>query len=444
MIVARLKPFTTSLIGACARVAQMAASLALVPLLINYLDPEQFAIWLAATSLMAFSRFLDLGMGSHLVNQIASNHSAQSQPQLGKHISSAFFGLSCIGSLVAIMLLLTYSYLPWGRLLGYSSASGDQPLSSVLFPILLSLCATAPLSIIGKIRLGLRESHIHHLWEGATYASTFGAVSLGIFFHAKLDTLLIIYCSIPILILIFNYIALVAKHGSWLAPNIRVFDYSVLSDLLKNGRLFFLDGMFITLCFSVDSLIAFHLLEIHAAAEFGLGQKLALAAQHIISIMLVPFWPVYQNARSSGNIEAGRRAVLQAIALALVLALPASTIIMTSGGGLVSIWTNGAMMMSQDVSIALGAWVPVYALGTALNSVMYTPSVIGIQIKISAASGLATLIIKTTLAMWFGAAGIIWGNAIGYCFFALLPMSFIVWQRLYPKSGHLTAKFDVG
>ncbi|WP_147023084.1 lipopolysaccharide biosynthesis protein [Microvirga aerophila] len=429
MIPVSLGSYASSLVAGLARVLQIATTVALVPLLINYLDPEQFAIWLAATSLMAAARFVDLGMGSCLVNQIASNTCIQELSEIRESVSSAFFSLASLGLLVSFILILLYPYIPWERLLGAPSPMAEQLSGPVLLSTLLSLCAVAPLSIVGQVRLGLRESHIHSLWEGITYFLIFLCVAFGISIGLSMTSLVWSFCFLPVFILTFNYYFMIRKHGQHISPNIRSFNYKSWRNLIRDGKYFFFNNVMGTMFFLFDNFIALHLLDVHAATEFGLGHRLAFAAQTLIGVMLVPFWPVYQNALSSGDLHAGQRAIRQAVVLSIVLAVPAGAIIATAGDFLVSTWTHGAISIPRGVSVALAVWVPVFALGAALNSFMNVPSAIRLQLWISAASGLGALALKTSLALWYGAAGIVWGNIIGYGLFALFPLSVIFWRR---------------
>ncbi|MBE0664157.1 MAG: hypothetical protein IH597_17000 [Bacteroidales bacterium] len=48
----------------------IAIGLALVPLIINYLDPTRYGIWITLSSMIAWFGFFDIGLGHELRNRL--------------------------------------------------------------------------------------------------------------------------------------------------------------------------------------------------------------------------------------------------------------------------------------------------------------------------------------------------------------------------------------
>src|SRR4051794_23705031 len=88
------------------RVVQLLGSLALVPVLLRSLGHEQFALWMAITSLFAATSFVDLGLGGVLVNRLS--HSGNEPGASTRAVSSSFFGLTLLWGLAAVLLVVIY------------------------------------------------------------------------------------------------------------------------------------------------------------------------------------------------------------------------------------------------------------------------------------------------------------------------------------------------
>jgi O-antigen/teichoic acid export membrane protein len=78
------------------------ASFLLVPLTINYLDTENYGIWLTLSSFIAWFSFFDIGLGNGLRNKFAEAKAKGDMTLARGYVSSAYFtiGVVSIGLIV--------------------------------------------------------------------------------------------------------------------------------------------------------------------------------------------------------------------------------------------------------------------------------------------------------------------------------------------------------
>ena len=90
------------------RGGSIASSFLLVPLTINYLDTENYGIWLTLSSFIGWFAFFDIGLGHGLRNKF-SESKAQDKLELAQaYVSTAYFtiGSICLGLIFLFLGLI--------------------------------------------------------------------------------------------------------------------------------------------------------------------------------------------------------------------------------------------------------------------------------------------------------------------------------------------------
>ena len=87
------------------KVGSIAANFALVPLTINYLDTENYGVWLTLSSFVSWFSFFDIGLGNGLRNKFAEAKALGNVEEAQAFVSTAYYAIGCI-SLVAICAFL--------------------------------------------------------------------------------------------------------------------------------------------------------------------------------------------------------------------------------------------------------------------------------------------------------------------------------------------------
>lgn len=420
----RSRPLFGAATALAARLIQMGSTLALVPILLSHLGSEQFAVWLAASSLMGAFAFIDLGIGSNLVNHIAVSKGVSASART--YVSNAFVVLSLFSLASATVVCLTF--FSSGTENGFIHFRGAGTWSA-FFVTCLTLCIVAPLSLIWKIRLGLGETAIQSLWDAFASLGIFCAIIVSLWFNAGIVAVVASFCAVPLLVHCLNGAQLFRRYPD-LKPSHSLASAGKLAAVLKSGSPFLLVNAISAISFSFDSVLALHLLDAEQAARFGVAQKMAIAVQTLLSIGLTPFWPQFraataeQNARSAGGI------LISAFALALLIAGSVSMMIVLFGDDVTRLWTRGAISLPNDLIVGVAIWIPVFAVNAVLTSLMSVPSLLPVQVKLASLSGVCCFLAKVILAGAWGGSGLFWGNSFGLFAFLILPAFFVIARDL--------------
>jgi glycosyltransferase involved in cell wall biosynthesis/O-antigen/teichoic acid export membrane protein len=420
----RSRPLFGAATALAARLIQMGSTLALVPILLSRLGSEQFAVWLAASSLMGAFSFIDLGIGSYLVNHIAVSKGASSSVRT--YVSNAFVALTLFSAASATVVCLTFFSSETDNGLIHFRGVGTW---GAFFLTCLTLCIVSPLSLIWKIRLGLGETAIESLWAAFASLATFCAIIVSLQFNAGIVAVVASFCAVPLLVHCLNAAQLFRRHPD-LKPSLSLASAGKLATVLRSGAPFLLVNAISAISFSFDSVLALHLLDAEQAARFGVAQKMAIAVQTLLTIGLTPFWPQFRAATAEQNARSASRILISALSLALLIAGSVSTMIVLFGEDVTRLWTRAAISLPNDLIVGVAVWIPVFAVSAVLTSLMSVPSLLPVQVKLASLSGICCFVGKVALANAWGGPGLFWGNSFGLCAFLILPAFFVIARDL--------------
>ena len=89
------------------------ANFALVPIIIDYLDTENYGIWLTISSFIAWFTFFDVGLGNGLRNKLTEAITNNNIKLAKGYVSSAYFTITIISFCLSILFLTLTYFIDW-------------------------------------------------------------------------------------------------------------------------------------------------------------------------------------------------------------------------------------------------------------------------------------------------------------------------------------------
>jgi O-antigen/teichoic acid export membrane protein len=426
----KFKYLSGSLAAGSSRVIQIMTTLALIPFLVKSLGTQQFAIWMAAGSLMQALAFMDFGIGSALVNRIAGiKHDQLGQPERQSVTNAALLTCIIAGISVVIITVVHLSICA----LNPQQVSMDLGREEVLFLTSLSLALTLPFFLVFRLRLALSENIVNSVWDAIASLSIFGVIWILLHYSHPLITSVLALGWIPLLVLALNGLALFRRHPV-LIPTLKLINRGEMKRLLRSGNSFFFLAIVSAASFSFDSVAALYLLDGTNAAEFIFAQRIAISIQNLLVLSLMPFWPHFHAAVEAGNHSRAFKVMGTAFGLALGCALPPALLILWYGGSISQIWTQGAITLSPAVCVGIATWFPCFAFAAVIGVLMNTPRLVKMQLQLRTACLVICTVGKVGLVQLWGPSGPFWGNIIGFNLTLIVP-GIIILSRYFVASA---------
>lgn len=276
----------------------VAASLALVPLTLRYLNPAQYGIWLTVGSVIAWFSIADLGLGNGLRNRFAEAVARGDRPLARRYVSTAYAAVGLIVGGLYLLFLGLYKLVPWDR-----AFNAPPELAPELAPLVLWVftlfCLRFVLQLVTVLLTADQRpavaSGLGSLGNLLVLAGTYALVRQADGSLVKLGA----WSSLaPVLVLAGATVVYFAREYREFLPSLRTVSLSHLGDLVGLGGQFFLIQLSGLALFSVGPMAIAHLLGPEVVTPYGVVGKYFGVPLMVLSLVVNPYWSAFTEAHA--------------------------------------------------------------------------------------------------------------------------------------------------
>ena len=252
-------------------ILNMLISIVVTPLILKFLDKEEYGFYVILFQIIGYLSILDLGLGGAVTRSLASNRGEDETSKLAinKIISTSFFTYSFLG---AIVIILGFSFAPF-----MPQYFRMQPaLSAIAIPITLTLSIFIglqfPLKVFGSIFYAHQRQLLSNtVGSGLALLNTILPV---VFLYFGQGLWSFVYTNIACsLISVLVTFSLMRKYYPYLKINRFFFDKSLLKQLFNFGFFLFLGAISYQIVFFTDRFFIGSFVSLAAATMFALSIK---------------------------------------------------------------------------------------------------------------------------------------------------------------------------
>lgn len=280
----------------------IAISLLLVPLTINYVNPERYGIWLTISSIVAWFSFFDIGLTQGLRNKFALAIAEGDDESAQVYVSTTYAILGIIFTAIWLIFLLINPFLEWSDILNVSEEFSNE-ISILALIVFTYFCLQFVLRVLTTIITADQEpakaSLIDLIGQGVALLLIVGLVLTT---QGSLIYLGLALCIAPILALAgANFFFFSGKYKAY-KPSFKKVRFSHAKSLFNLGGIFFV--------IQVASLVQFESANIIISRNFG---PVYVTDYNIVyryfgllnmgfMIFISPFWSASTEAFFKGDI----------------------------------------------------------------------------------------------------------------------------------------------
>jgi O-antigen/teichoic acid export membrane protein len=329
-----------------------------------YLGNAKFGVWMTMSTIITFVNiFSDFGLGSSLVNHVASSKAKRSFREIKAFTSSAFFFLTMTGLILGLVFYLFKSDLLSVMANGIDNARDISEVQNGLMCLFFFFLVSLPFVIIDKTLEGLQLTYISSIWIATGNLISlivmyfFTQKSLGIFWLVLGTVGIQSLFRIAYFFIEFNGRLFIAK------PSFKNISLKKASSLLRFGLVFFILNIFNVLAFQFDNILISKELGVSNVALFSLMQKL-VTISFFFWFYTSSLWPAFAEAYSKGDKEWIKKTVKFMFILNSILGLVFGLVIVFLSKNILELWSKGAVP-SPTFTMCLG-----FALYILLNGLI--------------------------------------------------------------------------
>ncbi len=383
------------------------SSLLVVPLTISYVNPTQYGIWLALSSIIAWISFFDLGLGNGFRNKFTEAKAKGEMELTRQYVSTTFFAIGAIVAVVFLVMLVINFFVNWSDILNI-----DQSYSAELGNIFLILSAFFCLSMVSKLSGTLltadQKVGVASLVEGGgQLASLIAIYVLTKATIGSLTHLALYFAGVPCVVwMLFSIILFALPAYRDLTPRFSNVRLKLIRNILGLGLQFFIIYLCLIVIFQMLNIVISRELGPDAVTEYNIAYKYFNVLNNVIIIILTPFWSAFTDAYAKRDYVWMKGTVRKLEKLWVITSIGCLLMFVLSQP-FYKLWVGTDVNVSYSLSLAVAIYFIVTNLG---NTYMYVINGIG-TIRLQLVTYAAFAIFAWPLMVWasnnFGIVGII-------------------------------------
>ena len=405
----------------------MLISFLYVPLLLNSLDSDDYAIWLTLTSIISMLGLFDIGLGNGLRNRLAAaiaNNDINKGRQL---VSTAYV---CIVGLILLLLFIFLTvniFIDWNVILN-AHKQNERELNELVIIVFSSFFAQFALSLLGSVLFAIQKPAISSFLSFISHLISLMIVAV-LSKHFRVNSLLILGSAIslvtPVVLFISSVVLFTGKFKG-ISPRISYFNKQLIPEILSLGVIFFLLQIITLLLFQSNNLIIAHVVGNEAVIEYNIVYKYMYSLVIIFNMIATPLWSATTEAyeKKDYNWIINTNYALLKIALImsligvvmLIFAQPVYTLWLHNPNVTINNSTNILLLLNSIAMMFYGSY------GYLLNGV----GKMRIQLICTTILSLSYIPLSIFLGNRFGLTGILF-------LFTLNTTLNIIWSRIQFK-----------
>lgn len=362
-----------------------------VPFVLEALGPAGFGAWATLVALVAFSGFLDFGVGNGAMNLVAAAYGRGAKVEITPILVEARRTLLKISAWLLVAIFVAGFLVPWHRVLGLPVEMANESRAAVLV-VLLSIAVSVPLNLANRVQLGLGRGNHAFRWQAVGQWLAVAAVILSAKADASLAVLTAAAVSTPLVALAINSLQLWRKLDVRNAPIVDETRRLAIQNAIRiDGMAFFGLQLSAALAFSADLPLISSLASAQDAGQYAIAQRLFSLVPLTLSLVWAPLWPIYRHALAGGDMSWVARTFRRSLLAAVGFSLIASTALAFAFFPITSFWVHTALDVAPLLLAGMATWCVIEAAGTALATLLNAAHVLRYQLVTSGVFALSCI-----------------------------------------------------
>lgn len=268
----------------------------LVPIVLDYLDPVRYGVWITMTSAVSWLYLFDVGLGNGMQNMVASALAHADKISAKIYISTSYIVVTVIAVLLSAILLFVYPLINWGTIFNTPQTIIEDVTLAVAITVFFLLCQLVA-RLIGSI---LRADEMPAL---AGYFNTAGSVMTLVcvlvakrYYPGSISLLTAISGISNLVPFVIGSVVLFSTKYTEIKPSFECFKSDRVGPLLSLSGKFLVLQLSAVVIFSTDSMIISQLFSPAEVAPYAISNKYIGVVMIFFGIVLQPFWASFTHA----------------------------------------------------------------------------------------------------------------------------------------------------
>lgn len=396
-------------------------SLLVVPATLDYLDKEQYGIWMTISSILIWFSFFDVGLGNGMRNYLAQSISAGDFRKGRIYLSTTLAMLTCIAVLlILVSTVCTFSF-DLNKVFNTTAVGNLQLTVALLIATVFTLIQFV-VKNVGLVYVAMQRYAINDL-----LIVSGNVVALIIVYiitkttETNLLYVVLTFTATPVFIFMLAAIPLFKKHPQ-LRPSLSSIDQAFARQILGKGLgFFFIQITSVLVIFGGANIFIAQALGQEAVTTYNIAYKFFNLLIIAYTIVIAPMWSAYTDASVKGDfvwIESTLKRTLAVWGLTLV----AGFAMLALSGLFYRLWVGESVLVPFTVSCCVFVYASLFNLNSGVTALINGVNKIQVQIITSVVITVLYIVAVSFWGMRHGIEGIVICMAASYAIMSLIHL----------------------
>lgn len=404
------------------------ANFMLVPLTINYLDNDNYGVWLTLSSFIIWFSFFDIGLGNGLRNKFAEAKSKGNLKEAQAYVSTAYFTIGIISAAIVLLFFLVSQFVDWTKIFNANSSSGKD--LSILLPIVFAFFG---LQLVLKLIVNLYQAAQNHSINDKIqfFGQFFSLIIIWFLTMSSGSSLLlfgIMFSLLPTLILIGFNVYGFNKTFKQFKPKFKFWKKKYFNEITGLGFSFFVTKIGALVLLSTDSFIIAQLFGPSEVVPYSIAFKYFSIVTIGYGVIVNPYWSSFTEAYAIKDFDWIKKSVKNIQKIWLLIPLGLIVMLMLSSW-FYNLWIGNKVVIPYSVTITMALYALLYTYNQIYNHFINGVGKIKLHLYISVLIIVINIPLSIFLAKNIGLG--LPGVMLGSCF--CLAIKSIVLPMQYHK-----------
>jgi O-antigen/teichoic acid export membrane protein len=344
------------------KVFSVLATFTLIPISMNFVNKEDYGLWLTISSVITFANLLDLGLSTGLKNKLTESF-ANKQENLAKaYLSTTYTLLILIITILWLCFYFISDLVQWQKV--FNTTLNEDILRLSLRFVFSSFCLSFILQPLTTLLMAKQKHYLVTFIQLCGSVMALVAILIyGNYFKASafLFLTLILSYSYPLALLFFS-IGLYIRQFRSVMPTLSYIKFKYSKDLFDLGIKFFVIQVSVLIIYYSNNLLISRLLGNEHVTIYNIAFRYFSLVTIMHSLVIIPLWTAFTDAYVLRDYNWIKLIISKVNKLSGVLCF--MLILMCLGSNYVyKIWIDPSFYVPIELSIllAISAGISLYA-----------------------------------------------------------------------------------
>lgn len=323
-----------------------------IPLILSFLNPTQYGIWLTLTAILSWFSLFDLGFGNGLRNHLTKCIANKNYDDGKIFVSTTYAALTVIFGILLVVFLIVNPFINWSSIFNAPDSIQSDLRGAVLYAISL-LFVQFILRLINTVLLAFQRSAIADLAN--SLVQVFILIGLYIvksMHYNTLTSVAIVYSVLPVFVFLIFNVFLFSKSYQLIRPSIYFVRFKHIKKLLNLGLNFFIIQVSALVLFTSDNFLITQLFKPADVTVYNVAFKYFSIGNILLTMFLSPFWSMATHSFETKDF-AWIKNSMKKLKILWVLLIFIGLIQLVCAKVIFKFWTNDSVAVSFSLSTTM-------------------------------------------------------------------------------------------